>query len=72
MKKNKKIIIAISITFIFIIGMLGFTIINIREKMDSSAIDLTQNLLDNIAHQIANYNDQDEAFVKNIVQILRI
>lgn len=64
MKKNKKIIIAISITFIFIIGMLGFTIINIREKMDSSAIDLTQNLLDNIAHQIANYNDQDEAFVK--------
>lgn len=64
MKKNKKIIIAIIVCFTFIITLMGATILNIKDKMDNNAIDLTQNLLDNMANSIANYCDEGEAIVE--------
>ena len=64
MKKNKKIVIAISVAFIFAVGAMAYTMLNIKEKMDNSAINLTQNLLDNMSSQIASYSDDDEEIIQ--------
>ena len=64
MKKNKKIIITIIICFSFVSILMGFTIVNIKEKMDNNAIELTQNLLDNMANKIANDRASDESIIK--------
>lgn len=64
MKRNKKIIITIITCFIFVIIIMGFTIVNIKENMDNNAIDLTQNLLDNMANKIAGYREQDESIIQ--------
>lgn len=64
MKKNKKIVIAIIVGFVFIIGAMAYTMLNIKEKMDNSAINLTQNLLDNMSSQIASYSAADEEIIQ--------
>ncbi|MFR7591917.1 MAG: response regulator [Longibaculum sp.] len=64
MKKNKKIVIAISVAFIFAVGAMAYTMLNIKEKMDNSAINLTQNLLDNMSSQIASYSADDEEIIQ--------
>lgn len=64
MKKNRRIVFIAIISFTIVIILMGFTIINIKDKMDNNAIDLTQNLLDNMSDKIATYHEKDEDFIK--------
>ena len=64
MKENRRIVFIAIISFTIVIILMGFTIINIKDKMDNNAIDLTQNLLDNMSDKIATYHEKDEDFIK--------
>lgn len=64
MKKNRKIVMAMLASLVLVITIMGVTIVKIKEKMDTSAIDLTQTLLDNMADKIAGYKDEDEAVIE--------
>lgn len=64
MKKNKKVVISLVTCFTIVIMIMSFTIVNIKNNMDNNAIDLTQNLLDNMANKIAGYIEQDLVIIE--------